>query len=76
MLEVFLLITPLRSSCIDALIGLGTKGASSGLAGRFNGQVQFSGTFAKGSGSFKIEPLLEVSYPLHRHSEMCGPATA
>jgi hypothetical protein len=49
---------------ITATAGQGVNGATSGLAGKFLGDVQVSGNLSKGGGSFKIDHPLD---PENRH---------
>ena len=59
-------------SGIEATGGDGLNGATPGLAGRFIGNVQVTGTLSKGGGSFKnrppIRPRKQVPLPLIRRS--------
>ena len=56
---------------IEATAGIGINGATPGMAGIFNGNVQVTGTLSKGGGSFKIDHPLdpETKYLYHSFVE-------
>ena len=53
--------------------GLGVDGATSGLAGRFEGDVQVTGNLSKGGGSFKIDHPLDPENKYLYHSFVESP---
>ncbi|HXI93635.1 MAG TPA: hypothetical protein VNO24_26930 [Blastocatellia bacterium] len=58
-------------NAIEAYAGPGDNGATNGLAGRFDGNVEVTGMLSKGGGSFKIDHPLdpENKYLLHSFVE-------
>jgi hypothetical protein len=58
---------------IEATGGGGLNGATTGLAGKFNGNVQVSGTLSKGGGSFKIDHPLDPENRYLYHSFVESP---
>jgi len=56
-----------------AFAGPGVNGASSGLAGRFNGDVEVTGNLSKGGGSFKIDHPLDPENKFLYHSFVESP---
>jgi hypothetical protein len=58
---------------IVAIAGGGAGGASSGLAGEFLGDVEISGNFSKGGGSFKIDHPLDPENKYLYHSFVESP---
>jgi hypothetical protein len=58
---------------IEATGGDGLNGATPGLAGRFNGGVQVTGTLSKGGGSFKIDHPLDPENKYLYHSFVEAP---
>ena len=58
---------------IIAEAGLGFEGATNGLAGNFNGNVDVSGTLTKGGGSFKIDHPLDPANKYLSHSFVESP---
>jgi hypothetical protein len=58
---------------ITATAGQGLNGATSGLAGKFLGDVQVSGNLSKGAGSFKIDHPLDPENRYLYHSFVESP---
>lgn len=58
---------------IHAVRGPGLDGATDGLAGRFDGNVEVSGTLSKGGGSFKIDHPLDSENKYLYHSFVESP---
>jgi hypothetical protein len=58
---------------ISAFGGAGLDGASTGLAGNFNGDVTVSGNLSKGGGSFKIDHPLDPENKYLYHSFVESP---
>lgn len=58
---------------IRAFRGLGFNGAASGLAGRFEGDVEITGNLSKGGGSFKIDHPLDPENKYLYHSFVESP---
>ena len=58
---------------IEAFAGFGENGAVSGLAGKFNGNVQVTGTLSKAGGSFKIDHPLDPENKYLSHSFVESP---
>jgi hypothetical protein len=58
-------------NAIEAYAGAGENGATHGLAGKFDGNVEVTGMLSKGGGSFKIDHPLdpENKYLLHSFVE-------
>ena len=58
-------------NAIEAYAGVGENGATNGLAGRFDGNVEVTGMLSKGGGSFKTDHPLdpENKYLLHSFVE-------
>ena len=53
--------------------GLGGNGATGGLAGQFNGDVEVTGNLSKGGGSFKIDHPLDPANKFLYHSFVESP---
>jgi hypothetical protein len=58
---------------IEATGGFGINGATTGLAGHFNGDVQVTGNLSKGGGSFKIDHPLDPENKYLYHSFVESP---
>jgi hypothetical protein len=58
---------------VEASGGIGMNGAAQGLAGKFNGNVQVTGTLSKGGGSFKIDHPLDPENKYLYHSFVESP---
>jgi len=58
---------------ITASAGHGVNGATDGLAGKFNGDVQVTGNLSKGGGSFKIDHPLDPENKYLYHSFVESP---
>jgi hypothetical protein len=58
---------------IEAAGGVGENGATNGLAGKFNGDVQVTGNLSKGGGSFKIDHPLDPENKYLYHSFVESP---
>jgi hypothetical protein len=58
---------------IVANAGVGLDGATPGLAGRFSGSVQITGSLSKGGGSFKIDHPLDPENKYLYHSFVESP---
>ena len=58
---------------IEATGGEGIDGATPGLAGKFNGDVEVTGTLSKGGGSFKIDHPLDPENRYLYHSFVESP---
>jgi hypothetical protein len=58
---------------IEATGGEGFTGATPGLAGKFNGDVEVTGTLSKGGGSFKIDHPLDPENRYLYHSFVESP---
>jgi hypothetical protein len=58
---------------IIAVAGTGADGASNGLAGRFEGDVDVTGNLSKGGGSFKIDHPLDPENKYLYHSFVESP---
>jgi hypothetical protein len=58
---------------IETFPGIGEDGAVNGLAGKFNGNVQVTGTLSKAGGSFKIDHPLDPENKYLSHSFVESP---
>jgi hypothetical protein len=58
---------------IETIGGPGENGATNGLAGKFNGNVQVTGILSKGGGSFKIDHPLDPENKYLYHSFVESP---
>jgi hypothetical protein len=58
---------------IEVFNGFGLNGATDGLAGKFNGDVEVGGTLAKAGGSFKIDHPLDPENKYLYHSFVESP---
>jgi len=58
---------------IEAFGGTGGAGGAVGLAGKFNGNVQVTGTLSKGGGAFKIDHPLDPENKYLYHSFVESP---
>jgi hypothetical protein len=58
---------------IEAFGGSGVGGATNGLAGKLNGNVQVTGTLSKGGGAFKIDHPLDPANKYLSHSFVESP---
>jgi hypothetical protein len=67
--------TPGRSggAAIEAYAGQGENGATNGLAGKFDGNVEVTGMLSKGGGSFKIDHPLDPENKYLSHSFVESP---
>src|SRR5215471_18878374 len=58
---------------IEATGGVGSNGATKGLAGKFNGDVTVTGNLSKGGGAFKIDHPLDPENKYLYHSFVESP---
>ena len=58
---------------INAFGGLGQAGATDGLAGKFNGDVEVTGNLSRGGGSFKIDHPVDPEKKYLYHSFVESP---
>ena len=60
-------------NAIEAYAGVGENGATNGLAGKFDGNVEVTGMLSKGGGSFKIDHPLDPENKYLSHSFVESP---